>query len=343
MDALTTLLRVVDWALARKKSPHRAPTFANTEVPDVIAKGMSKHLSWQQALGAARKNSGVDPVLRRMMVAQIAKAGQRRGHPHVYKFKLQTQTNKHLAAIKKDYKEFVRHAVGYLTKGVMSHKALAAKGPNEAVVLDQEEKKQLRAGIVVLVLSLKTKMDRESKKVYGDAYRRGKTEGVRKLATVGQKTKTGATITGKDLKDLNEWYDYHDEATAGLADDIMERMDEIFEDGEFEDEEEFRQQSREALEAEDYRLPLYAWMAFPIAEQAQIGVFKEFNAEQGGDEASDEWKYKWLTMMDDDVCAICEALGEMAPQYLEDWDYEPGDVHIGCRCDLEPVPPAEGG
>lgn len=342
MRSLAAFARKITKRL-RRANRHGRKVFATKELATAIKNGSAINLTYEQALYALRAKSSVPIELRREMMTQFATA-LRQGHLHVYKLQLTQITNNHLKAIKQDYREMVKHVKSYLKTGI--RQAIAAKKPDSVFVkVDSDERTQLKNGTQAILTTFRSKIDAAARKPYGDSYRKGKEAGVKKLKKVGVDVDavlgSGEQVNASDAQKLKKWLDFHDDATEQLEDDIQGRLDDILDNvDDYEDEDDFFADVQDAVEVEDYRLPMYAWMGFSIAEDAQKAVLEEFNAVQAA-KGEDEWKYKWLTAGDDDVCPICEEYGQSEPRYLDEWEDDPGGVHVYCRCDLEPIPPGE--
>jgi hypothetical protein len=74
---------------------------------------------------------------------------------------------------------------------------------------------------------------------------------------------------------------------------------------------------------------------------AQDGQQALFTEHRDKDPAGPEWDYAWVAVIDGNTCEICLDLNDEPPKKIDEWEYNPGDVHFFCRCDWDPVPPEE--
>ena len=319
---------------------HGVPVYTAAELAHAVESGGALNLTYSQLLSlcsSSRKHAT-------LAISELAQ-GVRTGHPHVYKLQLTMITNEHLAKIKSDYDWMLTHLAHFLRSG----QTLAlAKNKNSVFHLDADERAKTKQAIFVILLGLKAKLDADCRAPYASSYRKGMEGGMGVLAQKGVDPSVfkGSSFTVNDAKELQDWNDFHDEATANLVNDVMARVSDIFtlvevgRKGAPTSEAEFIQDIEAAASVESYRLPMYAWMGYSVAEAAQLNVFKTFDVYNQLSGAQ-EWKYAWETAGDEIVCPICEEYGNMKPRFLDEWPDDPGSVHVFCRCDLRPVAPED--
>lgn len=313
---------------------HGVPIFEKDELVAAIANGQASALTYNQLLYIVSAKSIIPLAIRHSAIDNLALA-IRSGHSHVYKLKISELQKNHLDVIKKAYDTMLDQLESYLRTGNF---ALAEK--NSVLSLDPEERKKLENGIKIILLTLKIRIDAAARQPYSEAYRRGKEAGVEALKKAGADNidTLSTSFTIKDAASLQAWYEFQDSASQGLIKDIEERIAEVLSKDALVSEDVLIADVLTAARIEAYRLPMYSWSSFSVAEEGQHVLFDAFNDSQRL-AGKKEWTYKWLTAGDSNVCPICEALGEEKPRYLDKWAIMPGDVHIFCRCDLLPIQP----
>lgn len=264
-------------------------------------------------------------------------------HPHVKKLKLDGIMSEYDSKLKELYQTTVERAVEHFKKTVFdeaAHTVNIALAEDQTYRISSISQEAYLAGVRVI---LKQSRD-EFRIITNTANKQAIIAGVKAAREKIQKIYSRAKIAMADYDD--EEFDEDDiledyDRTSGIYYDQL--MDDVEEDARkavaqpIEERGSMGDMLVNALFGNFYRTDLFTGNLYRAAQDGQKAVF-----DTSKDPAGQEWKYKWHAVLDDMTCDECEALdADPNAYYIDEFEFDPGDVHFWCRCDLDPVPPDE--
>jgi hypothetical protein len=259
-------------------------------------------------------------------------------HPHVKRLGLSPVMVSHNDALKSLYQDMVGKIVRHFeahVRGKNTQISVADEGDADAFEVDDIEKQAFLANVAATLKQSKNPFNNLSVKYVREAYRAGHKSGGEKV--VRALKATAPQIDTADENDVVSGYaDSEGTYWDGLLDDIHDDVASSFEQPAA-TKDDFVTALASSLMGQFYRTDLFTSDLYRVGQDAQIKAFEQ--AEK--DNAGAEWKYKWRAVVDHLTCDQCLELNDEPPKYLDEFEYDPGDVHFFCRCDLDPIPPDE--
>jgi len=314
-----------------------------------IANGEVEHLTREEVFGLAHtrflKTHGIPLAYQERLLVHIATAVRYRNskHPHVKKLGLTSIMASHDARLKELYQHTVEKAMARLRALLATHNIATAED-DEA---EDDEAEDDDFGVTDItkegflsILKAELAQTKPEFRAATEAYMRqafvaGRTAGINKLVKAGVSNppaKHGADDDDYIRSQTDTDSMYYGQMLDDVEDDAREAMGRTAPD-----EQSWLDMVEAALFGQGYRTDLYTNNLYRAAQDGQGRVFDEHKEK---DPAGAEWKYKWVAVMDDNTCEICADLNGTV-QYIDGFEYDPGDVHYFCRCDLDPIPPEE--
>ncbi len=265
-------------------------------------------------------------------VVGVAAQWRNAEHPHVKKLKLDGPMTAYGMKLKELYHSTVDRALRHFEHTVHEQGNMVVAAEGDLFKLSSTTKETYLTGLRSILKQSKTEFGKLTNDYNGKAARAGKDAAVSKL-----KAKFGGPVGDNyDEEELVEDYDrssdvYYDQMLDDIEDDARDAVELPVENRNA-----MIDTLTGALFGQFYRNDLFVGNLYRVAQDAQADIFHGFK-----DPAGKEWKYKWVAVLDTATCEKCRALNEQPPKYLNEFEYDPGDVHFYCRCDLDPVPPDE--
>ena len=265
----------------------------------------------------------------------IATAARTRNstHPNVKRLDVHKVMEGYSRELTELYIRMVNRAIDAFDKTVLDDAAGDMVVAQEFSVSETSREVYLQQ-LAAIMSQTKNDFKNLAKKYSKQAYKKGKSAALKKLKKLKAqmlREKDAAEIDSfsEDFAQDNEFY--YDQMTVDVQDKV---------DNTLRTDEPNRQSMVGALVSslfsQQYRNDLFVSDVYRVAQTGQADTFDD-SRDPGGA----EWKYKWHAVIDLATCVTCIQLDRLPPQYLDMYEWAPGDVHPWCRCDLEPVPPEE--
>lgn len=262
-------------------------------------------------------------------------------HPHVKKLGLSRVMVSHNDAMKSLYQDIASKIIRQFessVRGKSKNMAQADEEDEDYFEVPDLEKEAFLSNVEAILKQSKNPFHNLSSKYAKESYRAGHKAGSAKIVDILK-----ATAPSLDDEFENEVVDGYVQSEGsyydGLLDDIHDDVSQSF-DTKAATKEDFVTVLASSIMGQFYRTDLFTSDMYRVAQDGQRDAFTEAEKK---DPAGAEWKYKWVAVIDHLTCEECISLNAEPPKYIDEFEYDPGDVHLFCRCDLNPIPPNEEG
>lgn len=258
-------------------------------------------------------------------------------HPHVKKLGLSKIMVSHNDALKSLYQDVASKIIRYFEANVHGKtKGMAYADENDdGFDVSDIEKEAFLANVEATLKQSKNPFNNLSAKYIKESYGAGHSAGGSKIAKtfgVAAPSMDDARAAGVVDGYASSESSYYDGLLDDIHDDVRQSMDQKA--GTKDD---FVTALAAGVMGQFYRTDLFTSDLYRVAQDGQLNTFDRASQ----DNAGLEWKYKWRAVIDGLTCDECTDLNDGPARYLDDFEYDPGDVHFFCRCDLDPIPPDE--